>query len=819
MPSVTQSGFFDRSFDIHDAVPGNYKIQVWAINPISGAMSVSTILYYDYHSTAATSTLLPPTNAYVVGTLGQTWSGRDLQFYWVDNSANVTATDKLSKYIIEVWDNANTNILQTISVAPNKENAETTGEFTLTLEHNIALFTNPNPSVNFKIFCEDLVGNRSTARAVTFTNPAPVIDGFITTAGFGYVALKAVVNNYGDIISFTYRKYASADSATALETATITANTYDFPATAGTEYWYTVQANDHYRSGAETTRSNATTVPIDADTYTYTGLQFTPNSPAANFVSWSAFDAIKNGTTSVTVNAGNAQWTADTLYLYYVPGDSTFKSTTSSSTAIAAGGRILATYKGGTNLTADAGKAFIDGDQIIAGSLLANALNTNTAYITNMAMVGNIIQSDNYSNSSGNYSGWRIDKQGAANFNSISVRDSLGNLIFSSGTGMEWSAVTGTGKPADYADVTNYSDTRVANSLLLANSSFNLITDNSLSNPSWWGFGSNTLPSGWTTNTATQADQPQRFFIKSSGGGDFDYWSTHFQVANNTQYRVKLSMFISNDFTGLIAPLVHFPGITWALPGSPVNDPNSAFPYGHTAASWGSGAWHTLETIVTASSQADLNWLQTRICGRVTTGYCGFFIEVTSLFGGAGQITSSNASTYIANAAIGSAQIGDATITNAKVQDAAITNAKIDRASVNKLQVVTADIVDANVSTLKIAGNAVTFPVSTDGTGTISLTVTTANYPIGTQLYILGTCDFTIALDSNAHTMGMYRDGIQIATRTARQQITFSGSVAVFPTAISKTVQMTSESHTFDIRNINGTSITNCSLVIIGMKR
>ena len=55
-----------------------------------------------------------------------------------------------------------------------------------------------------------------------------------------------------------------------------------------------------------------------------------------------------------------------------------------------------------------------------------------------------------------------------------------------------------------------------------------------------------------------------------------------------------------------------------------------------------------------------------------------------------GQITSDNASTYIANAAIGQAQI--------------------DRLSANKLRVLEADIETASVSTLKIKGNAVTIP-------------------------------------------------------------------------------------------------------------
>jgi hypothetical protein len=297
-----------------------------------------------------------------------------------------------------------------------------------------------------------------------------------------------------------------------------------------------------------------------------------------------------------------------------------------------------------------------------------------------------------------------------------------------------WSSqVTGTGKPADNADVTNYSDNRVANSLLLANSGFNLITDDSLSNPSWWGFGGNTLPSYVSAVTATSSDQPVRFYTITAGIGQFDWSSTRFSVANSTQYRIKLSMFISSDFVGFVGPVVHVPGVVWALPGNTVTDPNGVFPNGHTATSWGSGSWQTREIIVTTSAQADLNWLQTRIYGRVSAGYFAFSIEVTSLFGGAGQINSTNASTFIDNAAIGNAQIDRAT-----VNKLVVTNADIDRASVNKLQVVTADIVDANVSTLKIAGNAVSFAVSTSAlevavttdTVVLSLTFSCTGLPV-----------------------------------------------------------------------------------------
>lgn len=62
-----------------------------------------------------------------------------------------------------------------------------------------------------------------------------------------------------------------------------------------------------------------------------------------------------------------------------------------------------------------------------------------------------------------------------------------------------------------------------------------------------------------------------------------------------------------------------------------------------------------------------------------------------------GQITAANASTFIANAAIGTAQIADANITTAKIADANITAAKIADATITN-----AKIADATISSAKI---------------------------------------------------------------------------------------------------------------------
>ena len=97
-----------------------------------------------------------------------------------------------------------------------------------------------------------------------------------------------------------------------------------------------------------------------------------------------------------------------------------------------------------------------------------------------------------------------------------------------------------------------------------------------------------------------------------------------------------------------------------------------------------------------------------------------------------GQITSANASTYIASAAIGTAYIADAAITQAKIGTAAVGSAQIGSAAVGSAQISDAAITNAKISdaaitnakignaavdTLQLAGQAVTIPTSayTDG--------------------------------------------------------------------------------------------------------
>lgn len=717
---VRVRGLQATEFDIDYAVPGVYEIYIWAVNPFTGLKSVNTYLLYNYRITSATSTLLPPTSVVVPNTSGVSFSGRNLVLEWAYNTANDAVKDSIRDYVVEVLTSA--NVVKGTYTVPL--NANKGGSFTLSFDENSAIFGSPTRSFNVRVYSRDTVGDLSTYIAVSPINPAPVVTTFDASAVFNAAYLKATIPTDTDLVSYTFKQYDASSGGTLLASISSTSNYLDFQATAGTTYYYSVTPYDVYGAGTETTRVSVSALSIDADTYTYTGLVFKPNDPSNNSVSWTSFVATKNGTTSVTVNSGNAAWTTGIIYLYYIPNNTTLQATTSLVTAVS--GRILATYKGGTDLTSDSGRAFTSGDMVLAGTIGSNQLVTGSAVITQSAQIGNILQSDNYSNS-GTFTGWRLDKTGTLYANSISLKDSAGNTIFASGTGFNWNNVTGTNVPAANA----------------------------------------TVGATWGTNISNQP--------------------TSLSGINSTE-GTKLASIA----TGATA---------------------NASLSGAGAPSAGTGQ--------TGDSYFD-----------TTTGLM-YWKQSTGWSKVVPQITNSNVSTFIASAAIGQTQIGNAAIGTAQIGDAQITNAKIDRASIDKLQVVTADIVDASVETLKIAGNAVTIPLSAFTSGSLNVsagvnttiqTLTTGvlSTTVSTSVIISFGATIKTTVSASSGSIELDVDGIMayytviyVSTGVpVNPSLTFSSSYKIdVPANTSKTITII-----LNISSSNG-SVNNRYINLLAVKR
>jgi hypothetical protein len=108
--------------------------------------------------------------------------------------------------------------------------------------------------------------------------------------------------------------------------------------------------------------------------------------------------------------------------------------------------------------------------------------------ITN-AKIGNTIQSDNYN---GSNLGWQLSKSGGTlNVNQITIRDAAGNIILSSGTGLNWSSISGapTSYPLSSADAASLSSANNTANTANSNANSAITTANNAAtaaaNPNW----------------------------------------------------------------------------------------------------------------------------------------------------------------------------------------------------------------------------------------------------------------------------------------------------------------------------------------------
>jgi hypothetical protein len=152
-------------------------------------------------------------------------------------------------------------------------------------------------------------------------------------------------------------------------------------------------------------------------------------------------------TTQAQVNAANAALPSTSLFSYvftasntsiFLNGDAVIKRASIDSSVI-------------KDLTVDKilrvpGEAFINEADI-------EDLSITTAHIKNY------IESTNYANTANNFAGWRIDKNGSANFHDLTIRDSSGAILLSTGTGIDFTGITyndiGGTKPPSNADKTS----------------------------------------------------------------------------------------------------------------------------------------------------------------------------------------------------------------------------------------------------------------------------------------------------------------------------------------------------------------------------
>jgi len=123
------------------------------------------------------------------------------------------------------------------------------------------------------------------------------------------------------------------------------------------------------------------------------GFNFQHNTPFTNALAWDSgvITWVNDGGTAVTtaVGASLTTWSSGIRYVYWIMGATALSTTTSISTAMGADRIILATYRGGSDLSATYGKTLIEGSNIKTGTITASQLITTANLITQKAQLGN----------------------------------------------------------------------------------------------------------------------------------------------------------------------------------------------------------------------------------------------------------------------------------------------------------------------------------------------------------------------------------------------------------------------------------------------
>lgn len=84
------------------------------------------------------------------------------------------------------------------------------------------------------------------------------------------------------------------------------------------------------------------------------------------------------------IDAGQFDWSADTLYVYWVKGATDLSATTDIVTAFSADHLVMAAYRGGASLIANYGRTIIDGSKIKTGTIQADQLAVNSINATHI---------------------------------------------------------------------------------------------------------------------------------------------------------------------------------------------------------------------------------------------------------------------------------------------------------------------------------------------------------------------------------------------------------------------------------------------------
>jgi hypothetical protein len=419
----------------------------------------------------------------------------------------------------------------------------------------------------------------------------------------------------------------------------------------------------------------------------------------------------------------------------------------------------------------------------------------------------------------------------------LSIKDMDGNVILSAGTALDWSRIGGS-KPSD-EDILNTGPNICPNPDLMGDLSTNSTA------PGWTlsSTGTPLTPLRYITTDSVAPPwnrQQPVFYARCDDTDDAVIWrSAQFDIAEGVDY--CLSCWAQKYGSG--TPRVYLRLRCYAADGTTI----LGYPYVLSAFTDLTSTWAQYHGVIGPSGQAipagtrkaQIEWFggYLQVGSSMATRFGLNEGKVPNrallppdLLGQHNPITSSNVTTYIDNAAIGNAQIANASITNAKIANATILAANIADGNITNAKIANAAITNAKignaaVDTLQIAGNAVTIPVSAQGTSSCQ----TAATDFGGAPVALVVC--ATGKDTHSSTGST----TLTVTMTVRRNSTTSGVIKTITVATKPVGDGTDITQVLDgtgawvIRDTPGagshyyhvsiTGGTNCSILAIGVQR
>ena len=380
---------------IADVTPGIHSVDILTVS-LNGRESPAANGTFVV-SNDGTSGLLAPTGLQVAGG-GVAYKTQDIVMEWTRNVNNDNATNPLVDYKVDIYNVAGNSILRT----------EIVKEPRFVYTRAMAIQDRGFPLdrlVPVNVFERDTFHNLSNNASASFTNAAIGILTFTLTPNFSLYTVDMEVSIDDDFKGYIIcadgtSGFTPADGNVVYKGPSPSVTIVD---TTGAEVFIKIAGFDTFDdtvSGLTFSPQQSTTPfsidPPSLNQVEFDGLKLTSNDPSTDKIAWAdgtAHFSLDGTTTDYTITADNATWTTGTLWVYWDKDDvpTTLKTTTNVVDTAGQNKRVIATYKGGVDLTAVHGLATLAGEFIVAGTITSAQLITGTAVITETAQIANAI--------------------------------------------------------------------------------------------------------------------------------------------------------------------------------------------------------------------------------------------------------------------------------------------------------------------------------------------------------------------------------------------------------------------------------------------